>query len=161
MEYNYTIKDIATKTGKTIQSIQKLRNKNTQVLNENTQTRGRFIYFNETALQWFLNYYGIKTTTEEAKNDEKQATEEAQDTNKDETIASFEEQINDLKTRLAEAEDRRSKAEAEAQQAREQLGMALDALRQAQQMNTLLLPPPRRTMGQKIKNFFSKEKGTV
>ena len=150
MEYNYTIKDIATKTGKTIQSIQKLRNKNTQFLNENTQTRGRFIYFNETALQWFLNYYGIKTTTEEA-----------QDTNKDETIASFEEQINDLKTRLAEAEDRRSKAEAEAQQAREQLGMALDALRQAQQMNTLLLPPPRRTMGQKIKNFFSKEKGTV
>lgn len=164
MEYNYTMRDIATKTGKTTQSIQKLRNKNSEFLNQHTQTKGRFIYFDETAFEWFLNYYGIETTktTEESQQDEEQPQDSTQGIDsKDEEIARLKEELENAKNLLAQAEGRKEKAEAEAQEAREQLGMALMALRDTQQMNNRLLPPPKQSIGTRIKKFFSNKKGTV
>lgn len=163
MEYNHTIRDIATKTGKTTQSIQKLRNKNSEFLSQHTQTRGRFIFFDDTAFEWFLNYYGIETTkasgTISGDAEPTQNSTLGIDT-RDEEITRLMMALEDTKKLLAQAEEQKEKAEEEAQEARIQLGIALNVLHDTQQMNNRLLPPPKQSIGTRIRKFFSNRKGT-
>lgn len=141
----YSIKEIAEKCGKTTQSIQKLRAKNSEFLNQHTHKNGRFVNYDETALEWFLNYYSVQTVKGEEKNGLESPTESA---NSQRRIAELELKIADLQNQLSEKE--------------KQLGIALLALSREQETVMKLLPAPKekkKTIGQRIKAIFSKEKG--
>lgn len=161
MEYPYSIKDISSKVGKTVQSLYTLIKRNQEFINQNSKKEGRFIKYNQAVLDWFINYYGV--STEDATHQETQ--EDAQDGFKQAAAASSDEtalieanaRIAVLEAENKELRDRLAKCEAEREAANQNLGMALSALTLEKQEKMLLLPPPRRSLMAAIKSAFAKK----
>lgn len=161
MEYPYSIKDISSKVGKTVQSLYTLIKRNQEFINQNSKKEGRFIKYNQAVLDWFINYYGVSTA--DAKHQE--AQEDAQDGFKQAAAASSDEmalieanaRIAVLEAENKELRERLAKCDAEREAANQNLGMALSALALEKQEKMLLLPPPRRSLMAAIKSAFAKK----
>ena len=147
MEYPYSIKDISSKVGKTVQSLYTLIKRNQEFINQNSKKEGRFIKYNQAVLDWFINYYGVSTadaTPQDAQKDAQDASKLAADASSDEMS-------------LIEAKARIAKCDAEREAANQNLGRALSALTLEKQEKMLLLPPPRRSLMAAIKSAFAKK----
>lgn len=159
MEYPYSIKDISSKVGKTVQSLYTLIKRNQEFINQNSKKEGRFIKYNQAVLDWFINYYGVSTadaTPQDTQKDAQDASKLAADASSDEMalieakarIAVLEAENKDLRERLAKCDEEREAAN-------QNLGMALSALTLEKQEKMLLLPSPRKSLIQSLKEAFS------
>lgn len=161
MEYPYSIKDISSKVGKTVQSLYTLIKRNQEFINQNSKKEGRFIKYNQAVLDWFINYYGVSTadaTPQDAQEDAQDASKLAADASSDEmSLIEAKARIAVLEAENKELRERLAKCDAEREAANQNLGMALSALTLEKQEKMLLLPPPRRSLMAAIKSAFAKK----
>lgn len=160
MDYPFTIKDISSRVKKTEQSLYSLIKKNQAFIKQNSHKQGRFIKYNQDAMNWFINYYGAaqdeerhETPPETALNGPQQAAEAKIE---DLSIQLLQTKIEALQTENAALRERLTASEEERKELHSQLGMALSALQQEKQEKMLLLPPPRKTIAEKIKEIFQR-----
>ena len=162
MEQLYTLAEIAARVNKTQQSLYKFINKNKAFINSNCVSKGRNKFYNQAVMDRFLEYYGIPTqeqTNSNAQNDQ----DIPQDAPKQsESSSSVEMSIQDALARIAvlEAEnrdlrERLTKSEEERKEADMRVGMALSALHMEKEEKMRLLPPPRKSFFQTMKEVFS------
>ena len=159
MEYPYSIKDISSRVKKTVQSLYTLIKKNQGFINDNSQKQGRNVKYNQAVMDWFINYYGV-SQEEEAAQDTSKTPQISPETAS--TISGEEKSLIEAKARIAvlEAEnkdlrERLAKCDEEREAANQNLGMALYALTLEKQEKMLLLPSPRKSLIQSLKEAFS------
>ena len=159
MEYPYSIKDISSRVKKTVQSLYTLIKKNQGFINDNSQKQGRNVKYNQAVMDWFINYYGV-SQEEEAAQDTSKTPQISPETAS--TISGEEKSLIEAKARIAvlEAEnkdlrERLAKCDEEREAAKQNLGMALSALTLEKQEKMLLLPSPRKSLIQSLKEAFS------
>lgn len=159
MEYPYSIKDISSRVKKTVQSLYTLIKKNQGFINDNSQKQGRNVKYNQAVMDWFINYYGV-SQEEEAAQDTSKTPQISPETAS--TISGEEKSLIEAKARIAvlEAEnkdlrERLAKCDEEREAANQNLGMALSALTLEKQEKMLLLPSPRKSLIQSLKEAFS------
>lgn len=148
-EYQYTVDDIASICKVTKQSIYNLIKANKQFINENSRRHQRRLMYNQAALQYFTEYYQVeapKVDTIEASI--KQKTKDTEVLQAE--IKTLQAEVESLKQRLAETE-------AERKTLLQQNGALILTLQQEKQEKLLLLPAPRKTMGERIKGLFQKQ----
>ena len=147
MEYKYTINDIARETKVSTQSLYSLIKKNKEFINKNSTRKQRKIYYNQEALNFFINYYQPEIAQETAQ--ETIQEEKAEISNKAvEEIEALKAEIEDLKRQLSEKE-------AERKELLQQNGALILTIQQQQQEKMLLLPAPKKTLRERI--FGKKE----
>lgn len=159
MEYPYSIKDISSRVKKTVQSLYTLIKKNQGFINDNSRKQGRNVKYNQAVMDWFINYYGV-SQEEEAAQDTSKTPQISPETAS--TISGEEKSLIEAKARIAvlEAEnkdlrERLAKCDEEREAANQNLGMALSALTLEKQEKMLLLPSPRKSLIQSLKEAFS------
>ena len=110
-------------------------------------------------MDWFINYYGV-SQEEEAAQDTSKTPQISPETAS--TISGEEKSLIEAKARIAvlEAEnkdlrERLAKCDEEREAANQNLGMALSALTLEKQEKMLLLPSPRKSLIQSLKEAFS------
>lgn len=147
MEYKYSINDIASKTKVSKQSLYNLIKKNQEFINKNSRRIQRKIYYNQEALNFFINYYQPGSTEETAQEavETPQAVEEKEtvDTSATEQIAALKAEIEELKKKLSETE-------AERKELLQQNGALILTVQQQQQEKMLLLPAPKKTIRERL-----------
>lgn len=175
MDYQFSINDIASKTGKSYQSILALIKKNQDELKQYSKKYGRFIKYNKDGLQWFLNYYGIDYDTAKGPMAEgndgpsanRPSNSETQEISELKTIqATQTQQIEQLKAELEritkekeKLQEELDKEKAEKTELIKQNGLTLLLLQQEKQQNLLLLPAAtKKTVRERVSAFFSKSK---
>lgn len=165
MDYPFTIKDISSRVKKTEQSLYALIKKNQDFIKQNSKKEGRFVKYNQAVMDWFADYYGAaqdegsqqessqqETTTETALEGRQEAS-----SNPAEELSCqlLQAKIEALESENKELRDRLHASEEERRELQRQVGLALLSLQQEKQEKTLLLPPPRKTIAEKIKGLFS------
>lgn len=170
----YPIKSLASKCGVSEQSIRNLLKNNSelsQLSQANTSKSGRFINYGQPVLDWLLNYYKVDFQQPPTENDagagivEPAEQENPQptppqivlnSTERDELIRLRVE--NEALTAAIEGLKRDLNRErAEKSDLNDKLGMTLLALRDEQAEKKLYLPAPKKSLGQRIKDLFSKK----
>lgn len=163
MDYPFSIKDISSKVKKTEQSLYTLIKKNPDFIKQNSHKEGRFIKYNQAALDWFADYYGVSQDEPQQEN-AAECVQEAQEGPQEASSnaeGDFPSQLLQAKIEALEAEnaalrERLAASEEERKELRQQVGMALAALQQEKQEKMLFLPSPRKTFAEKVKSIFSK-----
>lgn len=145
MDYPYTIKDLATKAGKTEQSLQKFIKKNNEFINEHTLQTGRFKRYSQEVMDLVIKYYQPQEESP-APSEQVQSADSATD-EASERIAALEAEIQELKTKLEESENERK------EMIRQNASLLL-LLQEEKQEKMLLLPAPKQSFPEKIKSFF-------
>ena len=166
MEYQYTINDIKAAVKVSLQSLYALIKKNQAFINENSIRKQRKIYYNQAAMDFFISYYSpdtekkipdeiIDTETGGGKaenplektsyrEEEQQARIDALQVE----IKTLHEEIDTLKAQLAAKENERVEL-------LRQNGALILTIQQQQQEKMLLLPSPKRSLGERVKSFFT------
>ena len=168
MEYKYLITDIQEKTKVSITSLTTFKNKHKDFFNNNSTRKHRKIYYNQAAMDFFLSYYAPDTDTEKKipdkiidtdtrggiaeksplessyKEEEQQARIDALQVE----IKALHEEIDALKEQLAAKENERLEL-------LRQNGALILTIQQQQQEKMLLLPAPKRSLGERVKSFFT------
>lgn len=151
MEYPFSINDIKSKTNVSLQSLYNLIKKNREFIDNNSTHKQRKIYYNQAAMDFFINYYNAEATPETPPTAEEHAEKElsvqlrieALETERDALKA----EINALKKQL-------ETKEAERLELLHQNGALILTFQQLQKEKMLLLPPPKKSFSDKIKSFF-------
>ena len=166
MEYKYTINDISATVKISKPSLYALIKKNQELISNNSVRRQRKIYYNQTAMDFFVSYYSPDTEKKIpdeiidtdarggiAKNplenpsyreEEQQARIDALQVE----IKALHEEIDALKAQLAAKENERLEL-------LRQNGALILTIQQQQQEKMLLLPAPKRSLGERVKSFFT------
>lgn len=148
-EYQYTIDDIASICKVTKQSIYNLIKVNREFINKNSRRYQRRLMYNQAALQYFTEYYQVKApevdTIEEPVKQETKETDALQA-----EIKTLQAEVDALKQRL-------EATEAERKALLNQNGALILTLQQEKQEKMLLLPAPRKGIGETIKGWFRKD----
>lgn len=166
MEYQYTINDIKAAVKVSLQSLYTLIKKNSTFINENSIRKQRKIYYNQAAMDFFISYYSpdtekkipdeiIDTDTRGGiaeksplessyKEEEQQARIDALQVE----IKALHEEIDALKEQLTAKENERLEL-------LRQNGALILTIQQQQQEKMLLLPAPKRSLGERVKSFFT------
>jgi len=164
MDFPYTIEDLSSKCKVSKQSIYSLIKKNQEFVKQNSIKRGKKIKYNQAVLNHFLDYYGVKEeeqpspdAPEDARIAENASIEgeepSSNTTNEDtaeEKIKALESQIEALKQELAASKEANSELI-------RQNGQLLLLLQEEKQEKMRLLPAPRKSIGERISNFFKKK----
>ena len=166
MEYKYTINDISASVKISKPSLYALIKKNQELISNNSVRRQRKIYYNQTVMDFFVSYYSPDTEkkipdeiidTETgggiAENPLKNPSyrEEKQQAHIDALqveIKALHEEIDALKAQLAAKENERLEL-------LRQNGALILTIQQQQQEKMLLLPAPKRSLGERVKSFFT------
>lgn len=148
-EYPYTIDDVATICKVTKQSIYNLIKGNKDFIGENSRKYQRRIMYNQSALQYFTEYYQVEAP--EIDRIEEPIKQKTKDTD------TLHEEIKNLKAELDTLKHQLEDTEAERKMLLHQNGALILTLQQEKQEKMLLLPAPKKTMGERIKNIFHKE----
>ena len=151
MEYQYTINDIRSKVNVSLQSLYTLIKKNGEFIKANSIRKQRKVYYNQAAMDFFINYYNAEATPETPPSAEEHAEKElsvqlrieALETERDALKA----EINALKKQL-------ETKEAERLELLHQNGALILTLQQSQNEKMLLLPPPKKSFSDKVKSIF-------
>lgn len=176
----YSMKQLQTITGKPPQTINRLMRKNDSLVELLPEHRKKLengqVFYDDVILDWLKEYFQLETISsqEENKNDEKADTinneEEKKKLSNETLIDELRSQINELEE-LVNTKDEIiqnkvneiSKLEKELNDKEAErlhfisLNSQLTALLAAEkQEKQLLLPPPKKTIGERIKAFFKK-----
>lgn len=183
MENRYTINQISSACKVSKQSLYKFINKNKTFINENSTRNHRIIYYNQAAMDFFLAYYqpdrkaedekipvsDIDTDTDKKEPDFLMNTDIAEVQAKNPPVEAQNEeeppegQLNPLQRKIdaleAEIEALRKRldaSEAEKKELLRQNGEVLLLLQMEKQEKQLLLPAPKKTLADRVKNLFHK-----
>lgn len=169
----YSMKDLSSRVKRTPQALYKLIKQNdalSSIVKENTTKDGRFIKYGEPVLQWLMDYYQIQQPLTEDEAGEG-IVEPAQDeipqhtppTNPVEAdlrieLVKLQTENEALKTAVEALKSDLERERTEKREMSERLGISLLALRDEQQKVQLYLPAPRKTLKERFKSFFVKER---
>lgn len=174
-DYPYSIKDLAKAAGKTEQALHKFLKKRPEFTNAHTLRTGRFRSYDQDMMDAVLDYYNpanerLTDDTTDGEDDLKQSS-----SGHAEQLADLEEEIQNLRTELEgkkneiekllsdaaqkekECNDLKNKletSEAERKEMIRQNGSLLLLLQEEKQEKMLLLPGPKKTFRQKLRNLF-------
>lgn len=168
MNYPYTINDLARNCQVSNQSIYNLIKKNKDFVNENSTRKQRKIYYNQEVMVFFLSYYGQETTESSLVSDhgaEKRSTEgekslsgsSSTDEPATSRIKALESEIERKDAEITRLNDLLTAKEAERKELLTQNGALILTIQQLQQEKMLLLPAPRKPIGEKIKGLFNRK----
>lgn len=173
MDYQYTVEDLARSCQVSKQSIYNLINKNKDFVNENTRKQGRKIKYNQAVLDLFLDYYGKEEAAAAGGTDTAAAQEqptEAQETPLEAAdaadgeippaidVKAAESQIAALQAEVAALKQQLADKEEERKELLRQNGALILTMQQQQQERMFLLPAPKKSLGERLKGLFSKDK---
>ena len=168
MTYQYTIDEIATKCNVSITSINNLKKKHAEFINQNSIRRQRKIYYNQDAMDFFLSYYLPDQTEEKGKNPpsplnmdtaegqpeksplETSSTDRPHESQNDALHA----QIDALKAEIDALKKELDAKEAERKELIRQNGALILTLQQEKQEKQLFLPAPKKSFSDKVKSIF-------
>lgn len=170
MENRYTIDQISSICKVSKQSLYKFINKNKTFISENSTRIHRIVYYNQSAMDFFLAYYQPEATAQSGENPPPQvnSTSAEGQTEKPSAEATqaeeqYENQQNPLQRKIdaleAEIEALRKRldaSEAEKKELLRQNGEVLLLLQMEKQEKQLLLPAPKKTLADRVKNLFHK-----
>lgn len=169
MEYKYLITDIQEKTNVSITSLTAFKKKHQDFFNNNSTRIRRKIYYNQAAMDFFIDYYCPEQTAKEdninrlAAVPEEQKAENASNSalNGSSADEPHESQLDKLKAEIdalhAEIEALRKQLndkETERLELLRQNGALILTLQQEKQEKMLLLPAPKKTLSERVKGFF-------
>lgn len=171
MEYPYTINDIRAVVKVSQQSLYNLIKKNQTFIRDNSTRKQRKIYYNQAAMDFFISYYQPELSTEEGK---KELLAEDCDTNPTEAeksllersyreeeqearIDALQVEIKALQGKLDALQKQLDAKEAERVELLRQNGILCLTLQQEKAEKMLLLPSPKKTLGEKVKSLFHKD----
>lgn len=179
----YTAKDLLEVSETSLQSINKLFKSNSELRELATEHRivkNRNVFYDEIIYEWFCNRYGKQKNKDGVEDGEDIGENKTEGANRPLLTAPTNDdelrQITDEKERLsAELEEMKGKFEALQADFEKVEGERVELLRQnglkTDEINHLLLllsqekaekqallPPPRRTIGEKIKALFKRDK---
>ena len=171
MNYPFTIEDLASKCQVTKQSIYNLISKNKEFVKENSKKQGRKIKYNQAVLDLFLGYYdkleeapAEETITPEAEQPteapEKPTEAPAAESTPEAPEAPAEglqAQIEALQGQVRELKEQLAAKEAERLELLKQNGALILTIQQQQQERMLLLPAPKKSIGERFKGLFGKK----
>lgn len=162
MDYPFTIKDISSKVKKTEQSLYSLIKKNQDFIKRNSKKEGRFTKYNQAVMDWFISYYGAAQDdgSQQESSQQGTTTETAQEGRQEPsgvpdeelTVAVLRVKLEALERENADLRERLLTVDAER---KELLKIVQGTAIASVQKEQLLLPPPRRTIGEKIKGWFA------
>ena len=164
MEYPYSIKDISIRVKKTEQALYCLMKRNQDFIKQNSRREGRFVKYNQAVLDWFTEYYGAaqdESSQQEQESSQQETTTETAQEDRQEpsgvpdeemTVAVLRVKLEALERENADLRERLLSVDAER---KELLKIVQGTAIASVQKEQLLLPPPRRTIGEKIKGWFA------
>ena len=169
MNYPFTIDDLASKCQVTKQSIYNLISKDKDFIKQNSSKQGRKIKYNQAVLDKFLAYYDKledEEATPEAPQQPTEAPTSVPEANPDETTTKpteattgpLEAQIAALRQEVEELKKQLAAKEAERMELLKQNGALILTLQQEKQEKLLLLPAPKKTIGERIRGLFGKDR---
>lgn len=171
MKNQYTINELATICKVSKQSIYNLIKKNKEFVNQNSKRNQRTIYYNQSVLDFLLDYYHLEDNAPSDKilyekiggGDHSPEAENSlvQTSSKDEPtesrITDYESQIATLKAEIDKLQQDLAAKEEERKELLKQNGALILALSQEKQEKMLLLPAPKKPFGERVKSLFHKE----
>lgn len=166
----YTVKDLQKVSNTSLQSINKLFKSNSELrelVKEHKKVENRNVFYDEVIYEWFCRRYEKKIETlmensEAGDNFENENQNIPLDTppsclpQEEET----KQELERLKEKYAELQAEFEKVEAERKELLEQNGNLLLLLSQEKAEKQKLLPPPRKTIGERIRAFFHSPSAT-
>lgn len=162
----YRIKDLMLISGTTERAIRQLFTTNEelkQLKEEHTIKKQNKVFYDEVIYRWFVEYYKDKNS-QLVSNVLPQQNCKTQDSEIPDSIAPVSLEISKLSAQIEELtkdlDDMRAKyeaLEAEKNELLRQNGNLLLLLSQEKAEKQALLPPPRRTLGERIKGLFHKK----
>lgn len=183
MENRYTITDISSICKVSKQSLYKFINKNKTFIDENSTRYHRIVYYNQTAMDFFISYY-CPEQTQEITNDyinqttaerrgpegekitaetrapeggENPSVEAPQEDKPPEDLNALQRKIDALEAELKSLRKQLDASEAEKKELLRQNGEVLLLLQMEKQEKQLFLPAPRKTLTDKVKSLFHKK----
>lgn len=147
-EYPYDIDDVTSACDKTRQSIYNLSKQHRDFINDNTRIYQRRRLYNQAAMKFFTEYYGKATP---------QAASSEADVNQEATpAASTQPEIKALQEEIKRLHHLLEEKEAERKDLLQQNGALILTLQQEKQEKMMLLPGPRKGIGETIRGWFKK-----
>lgn len=168
MNYPYTINDLTRNCQVSTQSIYNLIKKNKDFINDNSTRKQRKIYYNQEVMDFFLSYYGQEATENplisdhgaerpSTKGEKSLSDSSSTDEPAESRIKALESEIEEKKAEITRLNDLLTAKEAERKELLTQNGALILTIQQLQQEKMLLLPAPKKTIGEKVKSFFHKD----
>ena len=167
-EFKYLITDIQARTNVSITSLNAFKKKHQDFFSENSTRKQRKIYYNQAAMDFFVSYYcpDIEETPDKKDNNsEEQEKGEiplsaAAYTDKphEGELEASKAEIDALKAEIAALRKQLEEKEAERLELLRQHGALILTLQQEKHEKMLLLPPPKKSLGEKVKSIFHKDK---
>lgn len=150
MDYPYTINDIKTATQVSLQSLYTLIKKNSELIKENSIRKQRKIYYNQTAMDFFISYYSEQAP---------KTPQKAEEPSENKSSASFRIEALEAERDALQAEIGTLKKQLEAKETERlellrQNGALLLMLQQEKQEKMLFLPAPKKSFSEKVKSIF-------
>lgn len=153
----YSIKDISSRVKRTPQSLYNLIKQNKAFVDANSKKEGRKVLYNQAVMDWFVDYYGAsqddgshQETPPETAQEDRQEPSGVPD--EEMTVAVLRVKLEALERENADLRERLLSVDAER---KELLKIVQGTAIASVQKEQLLLPPPRRTIGEKIKGWFA------
>lgn len=171
MEYKYLITDIQAKTNVSITSLTSFKKKHQDFFNNNSTRIRRKIYYNQAAMDFFIDYYRPEQTAKEdninrlAAVPEEQKAENASnsalngssaDEPHESQLDKLKAEIGALQTEIGALRKQLEAKEAERLELLRQNGALILTLQQEKQEKQLFLPSPKKSFSEKIKDLFRK-----
>lgn len=147
MENQYTINQIADMVKVSKQSLYNLIKKNQSFINENSRRIQRKVYYNQSALDFFVAYYNGEGAPETPQN----AEETLPSADMTEALKA---EIDALKAEIGTLRKQLDAKEEERKELLRQNGALILTVQQQQQEKMLLLPAPKKSIGERIKGLF-------
>ena len=180
MNYPYTINDLSSKCEVSKQSIYNHIRNNQDFINKNSIRKQRKIYYNQEVMDFFLAYYDKAPTEKpdiEKSNGEEVKPKETSDIEKpigeevpnkgensvsespsvDDRIKALESDIDAKDAEIKHLNDLLAAKEEERKELLNQNGALILTIQQLQQEKLLLLPAPKKPLGERIKSIFHKD----
>ena len=170
MEYKYTINEISETVKISKPSLYGLIKKNSAFIKDNSVRKQRRIYYNDAVMDFFISYYhpeqsadigkkeflaeitDIKVSEAEKSPLESSYNEEVQQAR----IDALQAEINALNAEIDTLRKQLDAKEEERKELLRQNGALILTISQLQQEKQLLLPAPKRSIGERFKDFFHK-----
>ena len=169
MEYQYTINDIKDAVKVSLQSLYTLIKKNQAFINENSIRKQRKIYYNQAVMDFFISYYLPEQVPEEGKipssplktdgaegQAEKSPLESSyKEEEQQSRIDALQAEIGTLQAEIDALKAQLTAKENERLELLRQNGALILTIQQQQQEKMLLLPAPKKSLGERFKSFFT------